>query len=546
MPRHLATRTLLPAALVLTLLASAVGALLLLRPTPSGAQELPSLGDLVAEINEVDGLNQLDPILNPVSDIVLGLLAQIDDALALAPNVNTLALGGEDAIDAGVAFSQATFPDGAGTAILSREDLFADPFSSGAFQGVNDAPLLYTDSGDLDPRTGFELQRLGMSNITILGGEAALHPLVVQKLEIAGLTVSRVGGPTRIETAIAAAEMTVPAATTAVLVRAYPDEGQPDSQAFADLLAAGPYAAERGWPILMTTSDVLHPATAAHLANGIFTDVVIIGGEGAVSPAVQAAVEGLGLGVTRLSGDNRYATAVAIANARGFAHAGEADQIIIAESAARDDVWAPGFAATAYGDTNSAPVLLVEGPVIPLETLQFVLDGITANLLDGGPAVVCASFVDEVACQAIGLLMLGDLDGVLGLLPDLLDILQGLPVIGDILAGLGAQNLLPTDLQALYDALAAGGLDARQLGTTLGALASGDPGLAAEVLLDAADVAGVDLDGILTGVAEAVGTVEIDEPVDGVIPDVDGQVPDVDGVLPDPGTVVPDVGLPGL
>ncbi|WP_108668321.1 cell wall-binding repeat-containing protein [Euzebya rosea] len=492
MLRRPALRVALPAALLVLLLVTTA--------LPGGAQtELPSVEDLLGEVGELEGLNALDPILNPVSELVLTTLATIDDTLADAPLVNALALGGDDAIDAGVAFSQATFPDGAGTAILSREDLFADGFSSGAFQGVNDAPLLFTDSDDLDPRTGLELMRLGMTDITILGGDRALNPLVVQKLEIAGLTVTRVGGPTRVETAVETARATNPGATTALLVRAYPDAGQPDDQAYADLLAAGPYAAENGWPILMTPSDGLHPATAEYLSSSTITDVVIIGGTGAVSQATEDAVTALGLSASRVAGDNRYATAVAIANARGFTSSADADRLILAESRARDDVWAPGFAATAHGTEHAAPVLLVDGLTIPAETLTFVLEGMVANLLDGGPAVICASFVDSLACRAVALLMVGNVAGALELVSGLLDMIGGLPILGDLLTDLGLAGLLPGVLQSLTEALEQAGATTETLENLLGAVASGDPAAAQAALEEAAGSVGEDVTDLVGG-----------------------------------------------
>lgn len=410
---------------------------------------MPAHAQLPGDLGEIEGIDPLDPALNDVTALIGQLSDQLGGLVGDVPGLNTLALGGDDAVDAGVAFSRITFPDGADTAVLSRADLFADGLSSGAFQGAFDAPLLFSPSGDLDARTGHELARLGMSRVTILGGEDALHPLVVDKLRIAGLEVVRAGGPTRVETAIEAARMTAPDATTAVVARAYPDPGMGDDQAYADLLAAGPFAAEQGWPVLMTQSDRLTPSLADYLAESPITDVVVIGGEGAVSSAVQSQIEALGITARRVGGANRFATAVAIAAERGFADAGDADRVILAEAGARDDVWAPGFAASAHGDQHRAPVVLSDGPVLPAESMRFMLDGLADTLAGDGPAVVCATFVDPIACEAAGLLALGALTDVIDLLG--LDGLTDIPGVGDALAVLGGAGLLPDPLTDVVD-----------------------------------------------------------------------------------------------
>lgn len=503
------------AALILPVLVAAAFAF------PAGGQvpPLPEVPDVLGTLGEIDGLHPLSPILAPIFDLVNGLEDQIDDVLVDVPVVNTLALGGKDAIEAGVAFSQATFPDGSDTAVLARDDLFADGLSSGAFQGFFQAPLLFTGSDDLDDRTTAELIRLGMDRVTILGGDDALHPAVVSKLEAAGLEVLRVGGPTRIETAVEAARVTSQGATTAVLARAYPDGGQGDDQAFADLLAAGPYAAENDWPILLTTSQQLHPAVAQHLVDSGIEEVVIIGGGGAVSGSVEGAIRDLGITTRRVAGATRYATAVAIANERGFQHSGDADRIILAESNSRADVWAPGFAASAHGEQHRAPVILAHGLVLPDESMRFVLDGLADNLLDGGPALVCAPFVGPIVCEATGLLLIGNLTDA----TDLLDlVLEDLPGIGDLLEVLGLAGLLPPELQALVDEVDA-------------------------VVDEVGGVVGDVLDDLIDGGDGGLPEAPVEVPDDGGIDVPDVEIPgDEAPVGADPALEVPEVALPSL
>ncbi len=525
--------------------------------TPSPAQEVPvplpvpvdgltsitSIDDLV----DIPGLDLADPVLDLTEGLVQDLVSLIDDVLALTPLPNLLALQGEDAIDAAVAFSQATY-DASDTALLARDDLFADALTTGALQGIFDAPLLLTGSDDLDRRTAGELVRLGVQRIVVVGGERAINPLVLQKLGIAGIDVTRVGGATRIETAADAAAQTAADATTAVLTRAY-SAGDDDSQAYADLLAVSPWAAQNGWPVLLTQTEVLTSTVRDRIAASDLQEIIIIGGEGAVSQAVQQELESMGLTVRRVSGDTRYGTAVAIANERGFADSGDTDRLILAEgTSSRDDVWAPGFSAAAHAARNDAPILLTNEATLPDETLTFITDGMADNLLDGGPVTMCASFVNPIACEAAGLLLLGNLTDAL----DLLDLsLLDLTDLEGLLTDLGLTDLLTLldSLDGVVDGVI-GGIADGDLAAVVAALTgatgsiegivTGIIGSAAPEGAEPGDITDI-VGGVIGGLGGS-GTAE-EEPVESapVIPGV--ELPPVDDVLP-PLPTVPVI--PGL
>src|SRR5690606_6787534 len=205
------------------------------------------------------------------------------------------------------------------TALLARADLFPDALTTGALQGLFDAPLLLSGGDELDERVVTELERLGTTNVVVLGNEQAISETLTDALAADGLNVYRLGGATRIETAVAAVSEANPDATTAVLTRAYAAEGADDAQAFADLLGVSPWAAEHDWPVLLSQSEVLTPSVAAFLADSALTEIIIIGGETAISAAVEEAINELGIATRRVAGSNRFATAIAIAEERGYA-----------------------------------------------------------------------------------------------------------------------------------------------------------------------------------------------------------------------------------
>jgi putative cell wall-binding protein len=313
-----------------------------------------------------------------VASAVLGL---VPAPAAAVQGDTALRLDGDTPSQTAVAWSQVAYPqdvlaagDGPSVALIGRSDLFADNLAAGVLQ--QDRPLLLTSSGTLRTGVADELDRLGVTDVTILGGTDAISRDVEDELDDLGLDVDRLAGETRIETAIAIAE-TVPS-DTAILARGFAEDDP--TQAFADSLAAGGWAADAGYPVLFTQTEVLTGNTADHLVDAGYERVVIVGGEQAVSAAVEAEVAALVDDVDRVAGDSRFETAVAIAEARGFDSAADADTVLLVDGQA-EDAWADGFPAANLAGLLPAPILLTNSAAgeLPAPTEAFLTDGAAAS-----------------------------------------------------------------------------------------------------------------------------------------------------------------------
>jgi len=83
---------------------------------------------------------------------------------------------------------------------------------------------------------------------------------------------------------------------------------------FADALAVGPIVYSEAIPLVLTASDVLSPAALQSLKDLQVKNVIIVGGTGAVSAAVETALTAAGFVVVyRIAGQDRTMTASAIA-----------------------------------------------------------------------------------------------------------------------------------------------------------------------------------------------------------------------------------------
>ncbi|RRD51717.1 pullulanase-type alpha-1,6-glucosidase [Buchananella hordeovulneris] len=119
-----------------------------------------------------------------------------------------------------------------------------------------------------------------------------------------GDRVTRVAGPSRISTALAAFQAGNWSGDAVVLISGTNPADAFGATPLADLLDA---------PVLLTGGKQLEPAVRAALADSGKRRVFIVGGQATVSEAIAAELQQQGLAVTRLAGTNRYTTALAVA-----------------------------------------------------------------------------------------------------------------------------------------------------------------------------------------------------------------------------------------
>lgn len=134
----------------------------------------------------------------------------------------------------------------------------------------------------------------------------ALRSKVLTDAAEASDAVQRIGGEDRYEVAAGLARRAFMEGTRTAYLAAGPD------QALADALTVGPVAAQQRAAVLLTRKDTVPDATLSALGALGVREVRIVGGTGSVSTAVEDALRGRGLTVTRVEGDDRYEVAARI------------------------------------------------------------------------------------------------------------------------------------------------------------------------------------------------------------------------------------------
>lgn len=299
-----------------------------------------------------------------------GFLATAGGAVAYYPW--PVRLAGPDRYATAAGVSAATFPGTEPIVFVATGQGFADALAGAAVAGSLGAPLLLVSPSSVPAATDAELARLDPETVVILGGAAAVSDDVATQLAAHG-TVVRLAGSSRYDTAVEISRFGFPEPVEQVVVAT--------GTGFADALAGAPAATQLGGPVLLTPPTDLADVVIGEIQRLSPQRIVVLGGTAAVSDAVLQQLQQLAPVVVRLSGADRYGTAIAV-NREVFPAATTA---YVATGFNYPDALAGAAAAAADG----APLYLVAGSSVPaglIEAMQLL--GITDIVILGGTGVV--------------------------------------------------------------------------------------------------------------------------------------------------------------
>lgn len=177
-----------------------------------------------------------------------------------------------------------------------------DAVSVGPVAGYERVPILLTRAGDLPATTAQTLTDVGITDVSIGGGEAAVSQAVADDLAGRGINVERVAGADRYETSYLLAQR-------AIELGGVPfNSWMVTGLAFPDALSAAPAVVATGGVMIMGNGQ---DVTASPAAVQYFTDlqytaplVTFVGGFAAISQMVEEQVFGILIGPQPDSGDS--------------------------------------------------------------------------------------------------------------------------------------------------------------------------------------------------------------------------------------------------
>ena len=285
-------------------------------------------------------------------------------------------VAGADRYATAASVSKLAYGPGVPVAFIATGASYPDALAGGPAARVSGGPLLLTSRTSLPGATANELSRLKPGRIVILGGTGSVASSVASQLEAFTTgDVTRLAGSDRYATAAAISASAFAPGASVVYVATGAN--------FPDALAAGAAAARAQAPILLVKQTSVPSATAAELSRLAPDQIIVMGGTGMISDSVAQQLKAHAATVTRISGSDRYETAVKLSVA-GFAP-NSVEKVYVAAGNSFPDGLATGPVAGRHG----APLLLVPSTALPASVAAELrrLDP-TSVIIVGGTSIV--------------------------------------------------------------------------------------------------------------------------------------------------------------
>ena len=285
--------------------------------------------------------------------------------------------------------------------VLAGGRSWADALTAGALAGRLGGAVLLTPPDGLGADAVGWLGEVGVSEIIAVGTAEHISDDALVALADVDADIERIAAADRSAASVAVARrIGAPGSLGPQLGRTVIVAS---SNVFADALAAGPLAAQKGLPILLVgPSNGLSDDARAYLAE--FADhVIIMGGTAAVTADTEAQIQAIpqagraatSMGVTRLGGSDRYGTAARLA--RWLNNPPIADHVCFyADRTGLATGLNPADAAASAPllAKRCAPLVLTRPDIIPPATASYLRK--TAELIIfGGPSAIGHTTIDS-------------------------------------------------------------------------------------------------------------------------------------------------------
>jgi putative cell wall-binding protein len=233
--------------------------------------------------NEIKRLNPSSVVLLGGTDtITSGVVNQVK---SLVPGASVSRLAGETRYETSIAISKARFSAGVGTVYIASGADFPDALISAAAAYASGGPLLLVRPDGIHAPLAAELARLAPNKIVIVGSSGVVSSQIEAQLGGYANTVKRIAASNRYATAVALSKYAFAGGSSVVYIAVGTN--------FPDALAGGAAAHHALGPVLLVQTNSVPQVVRDEIVRLNPDRIVILGGDAAVSYAVQAELAAL-------------------------------------------------------------------------------------------------------------------------------------------------------------------------------------------------------------------------------------------------------------
>lgn len=243
-------------------------------------------------------------------------------------------------------------------AVLAYGGNFPDALASAPLAKKYNAPILLTEKENLTPITKQTLQDLQVKNVVIVGGPAVVSSTVESQLKEIGISVNRLAGRDKYDTAIEIAKQLGVVQEISVVT----------GDDYADALSISSVSALQNAPIILAPKDYLTDSIKNYVSSINIAHTYLVGNADQISESVANQFPN----VERITGVDKYTRNVAVL--KRFDIDLDFSEIFIATG----NGFADALAGSAYATSKSSPIVLVDN----------VYDNNTATYLDSKKSTI--------------------------------------------------------------------------------------------------------------------------------------------------------------
>lgn len=212
-------------------------------------------------------------------------------------------IDGENRFSTATKISETLFSKSNDKAVLASGLTPVDALTTSLYAKSINAPILLTKSDEIPKETINEIKRLGVREVSIIGGYNTINRRVEDKIKSMGIEVIRIYGSDRYKTAQELAKKSAIKNNKFVVV---------NGVNYADAISMSGYCAQNDYKMILSDGINIDDKDMDSIKNA--DEVIIVGGTSSISKNIENKIGRLVKNTYRISGEDRYETSLQLSN----------------------------------------------------------------------------------------------------------------------------------------------------------------------------------------------------------------------------------------